>query len=426
MSGPLARHGRMPVRLVHLGLGAFFRAHQARFTQLAGDGADWGYAAFTARSPRQAELLAAQDCLYTLTERSQAGDVVHVVDQISAVHDGAELDALRTYLSRAEVAVVTLTITEGGYEAATADARSSALGDIERVRRAVAGADDVPVSPLARLVAALDARRSADAGPIAIVPCDNLPGNGEVARRAVTTYAAASPDLLRWIEENVSFVSTAVDRITPRLSREEAADAAARAGFLDAAPVVTEPYAEWVLAGEFPSGRPLWETAGAVFAADIEPYERRKLRLLNGAHTLLAIAGLRRGLTTVDEAITAPGIRDLVDAWWEEAGVTLPSALDSDEYARALMVRFANPSLRHALVQIAENCAVKLETRILPVLNARRNEGLDSPGGLRILAEWALAVEEGVLPPGRDSIAARQLLAGGNASALSAAVTKPV
>lgn len=420
MSAPLTRGARKPVRLVHLGLGAFFRAHQARLTQLAADGAEWGYAAFTARSPRQAELLAKQDALYTLTERSQEGDAVDVVDQISAVHDGADLDALRMYLARPEVAVVTLTITEGGYEAAASDAPPAVADDIERIRAALGGGGPIPTSPLARLAVALDARRVTGGGPIAVVPCDNLPGNGDVARRAIAAYASASPALGRWIEENVSFVSTAVDRITPRLTPAETRGAALRAGRDDAAPVVTEPYVEWVLAGAFPAGRPRWETSGAVFASDIEPYERRKLRMLNGAHTLLAVAGLRRGLATVDEAIAVPEISELVDAWWAEAGSTLPADLDAPAYARALRARFANPRLRHALAQIAENGTVKLETRVLPVLRARRDEGRACPAGHRVLAEWARAVEEGVLPADRDSAAAREMLAEGDALPLSA------
>ena len=395
MSARLHRTGAKPVRLVHIGLGAFFRAHQARFTQLASDGDAWGYAAFTVRSPRQAELLRAQACLYTLTERGADGAVSRVVDQISAAHDGADIEALRRYLAAPEVAVVTLTITEAGYAAGSG---ADAAEDVDGVRRAVAGEQVVPQSPLARLAVALDARRAADAGPLAVVPCDNLPGNGDAARRALMAYAAGAPELASWIAENVSFVSTAVDRITPRLSDEDSAQAADAAGYEDIAPVVTETYSEWVLAGAFPAGRPDWESAGAIIADDIEPYERRKLRMLNGAHTLLATAGLRRGLRTVDEAIAHPELAELVRAWWVEAGSTLPTDLDAGAYAEALRTRFANPSLKHALVQIAENTVVKLRTRVVPVILQRAEEGASSPAGLRTLAEWALAVQEGVLP----------------------------
>lgn len=390
MTTALTRSNRKPIRMVHLGLGNFFRAHQARYTQLAADAAEWGYAAFTVRSPRQANLLEAQDCLFTLTENSAAGSETTVVDQISAVHAGDDIRALRGYLADSAVTVVTLTITEGGYEAAD----DQAAADVA----ALASGGGAPVSPLARLALGLDARRAACAGGIAIVSCDNLPDNGAVTRNALLAYAVGIPGLAEWIAQNVVFASTAVDRITPRLGADEQASLTEQAGFSDAAPVVTERYAEWVISGGFPAGRPDWESAGAIFTDDVRPFEQRKLQMLNAAHTILAVAGLRRGLTTVDEAIAHPELRALVDAWWEQAGVLLPEALDAAGYAAALRERFANPALKHQLAQIAENMTVKLQSRVLPVIAARRADGATSPAGTRALAEWALAVADGVLP----------------------------
>ena len=397
MTSILSRGPRKPVRLVHLGLGAFFRAHQARLTQLAEDGDDWGYAAFTVRSPRQAEILQGQDCLYMLIERSGDADDTHIVDQLSAVHDGADLDALCAYLRDPAVAVVTLTITEVGYAGGD---EPQTRADLDLVRRRVSGEPVTPTAPLARLVVALQARRAADAGPLAIVPCDNLPENGEVARKAVRDYCSENDGLSRWIDENVSFVSTTVDRITPRLAAEEAERAAAASGFADASPVITEAYSEWVLSGDFPAGRPRWETAGAVFTDDLEPFERRKLRMLNGAHTLLAISGLRRGLSTIDEAIAVPELAGLVDSWWREAAQTLPADLDADAYADALRVRFANPRLRHRLSQIAENMTAKIESRIVPVMRELEAKGLPCPTARQALVEWGRGIDEGVLPGG--------------------------
>lgn len=384
---------RKPVRLVHLGLGAFFRAHQAPFTQFAEDGGRWGYAAFTVRSPRQADILRAQGCVYPLVERSEHGDRVTLVDQLSAVHDGAEVDALCDYLASTQIAVVTLTITEVGYShPESGDAE--AIADAELVRRRLAGEQVIPASPLARLVIGLDARRRSDAGRLAVVPCDNLPRNGEIARRAVLAFAAVDRELADWIARSVSFVSTAVDRITPR---QQSAGGERGPTDQSAAEVVTEPYAEWVLAGDFPAGRPRWETAGAIFTADIEPFERRKLRMLNGAHTILALAGLRRGHATIDEALQDPALRALVTAWWEEAAATLPPDLDAVGYADALTSRFGNPRLRHRLDQIAANTTAKLETRIVPVIRERLEAGLPSAAGTLALAEWAHAVDEGLV-----------------------------
>ncbi|WP_105567835.1 mannitol dehydrogenase family protein [Microbacterium halophytorum] len=399
MSRPLTRAARKPVRLVHIGLGSFFRAHQARLTQLAGDGDDWGYAAFTVRSPHQAEQLTAQDGLYTLTERSATGETVSVVDQVSAAHDGADLAALAMYLADPDVAVVTLTITEGGYAAASHPDVDEVREDASRAAAWASGrASGAPASPLARLVAALDVRRRAEAGALAVVPCDNLPDNGRVAAAALAAYAAALPDTAAWIGQNVSFCSTAVDRITPRIDDAERRALAAASGWDDAAPVATEAYVEWVIEGEFPAGRPDWPSAGVVLTDDVRPYEDRKLRMLNGAHTILAIGGLRRGLATVDEAIAHPELRDLVDAWWIEAGATLPSSLEPVAYADALRVRFANPALSHRLEQIAENTPVKIASRILPVVAERRAAGAGHVAGSRALAEWSLAVREGSIP----------------------------
>jgi len=390
VTAALRRDSRKPIRMVHLGLGNFFRAHQARYTQSAADAAEWGYAAFTVRSPRQADLLEAQDCLFTLTENAAAGSATTVVDQISAAHSGDDLRALRGYLADPAVTVVTLTITEGGYTA-TGD---QAAADIA----ALTSDAGIPVSPLARLALGLDARRAADAGPISIVSCDNLPDNGGMTRDAVLAYAAGIPGLAEWIAQHVAFASTVVDRITPRLGAEEQSSLAERSGFSDAVPVVTEHFSEWVISGEFPAGRPDWESAGVVFTDDVGPFEQRKLHMLNAAHTILAITGLRRGLTTVDEAIAHPELRALVDAWWEQAGELLPEALDAGGYAAALRERFANPGLRHRLAQIAENMTVKLQSRVLPVIAARRADGAATPAGTRALAEWALAVADGVLP----------------------------
>ena len=191
------------------------------------------------------------------------------------------------------------------------------------------------ITVLGRLVTVLAARRHAGAGPIAIVPCDNIPDNGGFVARGVMEFARlVSPELAAWIAEHASFVSSSVDRITPHIRRTP--DAVADAGWIDSSTVITEPFADWVLAGDFPAGRPDWESAGARFVTDIEPWENRKLWLLNGAHTLLAVSGQKRGLYTVAEAITDTECRALVDAYWEEAVLALPEDTDHDRYRELL------------------------------------------------------------------------------------------
>ena len=275
---------------MHLGLGAFHRAHQAWYTDRADAG--WGIAAFTGRSPTAAEALAAQDGLYVLVERAADGDTATVVQSIVQAHDGGDELAWRAAVADPAVTVLTLTVTEAGYAA-------SATDDVAALRSG-GGALTAP----GRLVDGLRARRDAGVGPLAVVSCDNLPANGAVTERVVRGVARlVDPGLDDWIARNVSFVSTMVDRITPATTDDDRAVARALTGFADAVPVVTEPFSEWVLSGDFPAGRPPWERVGARFVADVEPYEQRKLWLLNAGHSLLAYRGRLLGHDTVDRGL---------------------------------------------------------------------------------------------------------------------------
>jgi fructuronate reductase len=380
-----------PVRVVHLGVGNFFRAHQAWYTEHADDAADWGIAAFTGHSRRTADELAAQEGLYTLLVRHESESVPEVVAALSAVHPGADLPALLRCLASPEVAVVTLTVTEAGYcrnESGGLDLDSAAVqSDLAALRTGAAETlDTVP----ARLVAGLAQRRDADAGGLAVVSCDNVPHNGAMTGRVVTELAQqVDPDLAGWIEANVSFVTTMVDRITPRATDADTADARALTGVEDPALVITEPFTEWVLAGDFPAGRPAWETAGARFVDDVRPFETRKLWLLNGAHSIMAYAGSIVGHETVAEAIMDPEVFGWVEDWWDCAApyLTLPEE-EVVAYRQALFDRFANPNIRHRLAQIAADGSQKVPIRALPVLRAARAAGELPSGGTRFLAAW--------------------------------------
>ncbi|GMA27915.1 mannitol dehydrogenase family protein [Arenivirga flava] len=370
-----------PVRMVHLGLGAFHRAHQAWYTQHADDGADWGIAAFTVRSPDAARVLDAQDGLYTIVTRAADGDTAELGTAIVAAHDGADLESLERYLSDPAVAVVTLTVTEAGYALDADGSPSARLRDDAEADR--------PATALGRLLRGFDARRRANAGPIAVVCCDNLPENGALLRGAL--LAVAAEPLRAWIERDVSVVGTSVDRITPAVTDELTAEVERLTGLRDAAPVATEPFSDWVLGGDFPAGRPRWESAGARFVDDLEPWERRKLRLLNGAHTLLALAGPPRGHRTVAEAIADPALRSAVEALWDEASATLPDGLDLPAYRSALLERFANPRIEHRLAQIAQDSLTKLRLRIVPVARHRLAEGASTSGCATAVAAWIAA-----------------------------------
>jgi fructuronate reductase len=386
------RDGRpaAPVRIAHLGPGNFFRAHQAWYTEHAPDAADWGIAAFAGRSGAVARELAAQDGLYTLLVRAADGDRPEVVSAIATV--SGELAAWRRCFARPELAVVTTTVTEAGYRRApsggldTADPEVAA--DIAALR--AHGTDAEVVTAPGKLALGLAVRRARDLPGPAVVPCDNVPDNGAMVARVVRELAAAAdPGLAAWIARHVAFVTTMVDRITPHPTDDDRATVRASARVDDPVPVVTEPYVEWVLSGEFPQGRPRWEDVGARFVDDIAAWEHRKLWLLNGSHSLMAYAGTLRGHETVQEAVSDPVVRGWVEQWWDDAARHLP--LPPEEiaaYRAALLTRYANPRIRHLLRQIAADGSQKVPIRILPTVRADVARGRVPTGAARVLAAW--------------------------------------
>ncbi|MGM9472943.1 mannitol dehydrogenase family protein [Pseudarthrobacter sp. YS3] len=409
-----------PVRIVHLGLGAFHRSHQAWYTHKAGDAADWGIASFTGRRPDAALALAEQDGLFTLVERADSGDSFTVIGSIAEAVDGADVKRLAELVSAPATAVVTLTITEAAYRLGVDGQLDAAAPDVVSDLALLASGGE-PLTPLGRLVLALGARRAAGAGSLAVVCCDNLSDNGTVARNAVAGLARSwDAGLADWIEANISFVSTSVDRITPRTTDADI-DAVARAcGYRDNSPVVAEPFANWVLSGDFPAGRPRWEDAGAVFVDHIEPYENRKLWLLNGAHSLLAYAGQLRGHTTVAQALADPVCVDAVERFWDEAEANLSGAgaggadLQIPAYRAALLDRFSNARIAHHLAQIAMDGSTKLRMRAVPVMLAERSQGRSGAAAALMIAAWMdfSATAENFQDPLATDVAAANLLAG--------------
>lgn len=414
-----------PVRIVHIGLGVFHRAHQACYTDRAADAAQWGVAAFTGRRPQAAHELARQDGLYTLIERGGDHDEAAVVSSIVAALDGGDLARLLEFLSSPSTAIVTTTVTEAGYRldpTGQPNADDPVLAaDMRYIAAAAARADLLgqaggePGSALGRLLLGLEARRRAGGGPIAIVPCDNIPSNGAfIASGLVAIASRIGAELAGWIDANVSFVSTSVDRITPKTTPADLRSATVLTGWQDRAAVVTEPFKDWVLSGEFPAGRPAWESAGARFVNDIEPFERRKLWLLNGAHSLLAYAGLRRGHETVAQAMADPRCLDRLQDFWDEAERQLPAEqLNLGAYRAALLERFGNPRIAYLLRQIATDGVAKLRVRIAPVVLAERSHGRDGAASLVALGSWLALILGGADLPDTE------------AAAIAAASSKP-
>ncbi|WP_249019643.1 mannitol dehydrogenase family protein [Conexibacter sp. S30A1] len=369
-----------PVRIVHLGLGAFSRSHLAAYTASAELAGGWGISGFTGRSPRLAAPLAPQQGLYALVERGPAADNVSVVDAVVEVHGAGELAALTAALASAETAVVTLTVTEAGYRPPAA------------AERAAAGAGRGLPTVGERLAAGLVARRNADAGPLALVSLDNLAANGTVLRELVLgELARIDPQAAEWAQRQVSFVSTSVDRITPRTTDEDRELVERELGLRDEAPVVCEPFSDWVLCGAFPAGRPRWEDAGARFVDEIGPWEARKLWLLNGGHCLLAYLGLGRGHETVAQAVGDRELAAALERYWDLAASLLAGGelLELDAYRAALRERFANARIGYPLTQIASDGLEKLRNRVVPVIVAARAAGADASPALAIVQAWA-------------------------------------
>jgi fructuronate reductase len=383
-----------PVRMVHLGLGNFHRAHQAWYTANASDAADWGIAAFTGRRPDTADDLRPQDGLYTLITRTADGDTLGVVGSLAAVHPAGDQAAYLGYLGRPEVAVVTITVTEAGYlrgpDGRLDVAHPVVVSDVAALRKDPAAS---VASLPGKLVAGLLARRAAGSDPITLLSCDNLPHNGSVTEAVVRDMADAVDDTLRaWIDDHVDFATSMVDRITPATTDDDRKLVAASQGYQDASPVP-----------RFPGGRPAWQDAGARIVDDVTPYEQRKLWLLNGSHSLLAYAGSIRGRATVDEAIADPSCREWVESFWNEASpyLTLPADSVAD-YRQALVERFSNPRIGYQLSQIASDGSIKLPVRILPTLLAERAAGRLPIGCVTAVAAWVLHLR-GMGAPVKDA-----------------------
>ena len=357
-------------RILHLGLGAFHRSHQAWYTARASDAHRWGITAYSGRRPDAAVALQAQDGLYTLIERSENTSSAQIIDVITEAVDGADLAHFERAMADPATALVTLTITEAGYQQS----------------------DDSGSAVLSRLAAGIEARRRANAGPIALVSCDNLADNGAVLRVALAPHLErAGVATARWAATEVSYVSTSVDRITPRTTPADLTAAERLTGFHDECAVTTEPFSDWTIQGDFPAGRPAWESAGARFVDDVEPFERRKLWLLNGAHTLLAAAGTLRGYSFVHEAFADPLLRIWVEQFWDAACRHLPENLGLVEYRQALSDRFENSAIRHALDQISLGAEAKLRVRVVPVVIAELSAGRDAAAAARPIAAHLMA-----------------------------------
>lgn len=370
ISVPSYDRSRIGPGIVHLGVGAFHRAHQALYTELALErfGGNWGIVGASLRSGDVQQRLLPQDCLYTVVEREGSLNRYRIVGAIRSVLLAPdEPQALVEQLAHPDTRIVTLTITEKGY---CYDAGRGRLRcDHPDIRRDLESFPHQPVTAIGYLAASLAQRRNLRTRGVTLLSCDNMPDNGQVLKTVVTDFVAlADPSLIPWIHEHVTFPSSMVDRIVPAATDEDLSALEQVLGYRDEAAVFTEPFSQWVVENRFACGAPNWQEVGVLFTEDVTPFETMKLRLLNGSHSLMAYLGYLAGHDFVHEVMADEHLGQIVQQYMAhqaEPTLTLPTGYDIEDYKRSLCRRFANAALNHRTYQIAQDGSLKIPQRWL-------------------------------------------------------------
>jgi fructuronate reductase len=380
------------IGIVHIGVGAFHKAHQAVYTDdaMAYGGGDWAIAGISLIRPDNRNQLAPQDCLYTVGERDNDGETLRVIGAIRQLLVAAENPAAAlAQLARPDVGIVTLTITEKGY---CLRPDNGALDLDHPAIRHDLDPDNAPRSAIGYLGRALALRRMRGSAAPTILSCDNLPDNGVRLRDAVLCFTrsfdAATAD---WCAEQVRFPSSMVDRIVPAPTAADRLRFQSDTGMSDAAFVKTEPFRQWIIEDDFNRPRPAWEAGGAQFVRDVTPFETAKLRLLNGAHSAIAYLACLAGYAYVDQAMTNPPFARFIQQLMEqEIAPTLVRHQDLNlpAYMSALTARFNNRALQHRTLQIAADGSQKLPARLLPTIRERLAAGAAIDRLALVVAAW--------------------------------------
>jgi fructuronate reductase len=404
---------RVTPGIVHLGVGAFCRAHVAEYVDhvLKAD-PSWGIVGGSLRRPDTRNALMPQGFLYTLAIRSGEGLKTRVIGSLLDVLDaGTQRADLISAMVDPRIRIVTLTVTEKGY------CHDPATGELDPRQPDVVHDIAQPAAPVSApglIVRAIELRRTAGIAPFTVLSCDNLPANGATTARIVAGFAALRDEAIaEYIRRNVAFPSTMVDRIVPATTAEDRKLVREATGLDDAWPVMTEPFTQWVVEDRFPAGRPLFESVGAQLVPDVRPYELMKLRMLNGAHSTLAYLGYLAGYDLVSEAMSDHELRTLVsDLMTQEVIDTLPDGLgDLHAYAKEVLQRFANSALRHRTWQICMDGSQKLPQRLLGTIRDRLAAGLEITRAALGVAAWMRYVagvdEHGRQIDVRDPLASR-------------------
>ncbi|WP_354684710.1 mannitol dehydrogenase family protein [Cupriavidus necator] len=391
--------------IVHIGLGAFHRAHQALYTEAAicnGD-ARWGIVGVSLREPRMARVLEAQDRLYSVTEREGAAATTRIVGAlVQALYAPHALAQVIGALADPGIPVVTCTVTEKGYSQhpSTSDLDT---GDAD-IRHDLAH-PDTPRSTLGVLAAGI--RRRPAGAPLSIVCCDNMAGNGDTLRKLLVQYAQLlDPALARRIRDEVALPNSMVDRIVPAATPTSLSWVQRRLGLRDEAAIVCEPFTQWVIEDRFAGPRPAWEAGGALLTGDVRPFQAMKLRLLNGTHSAIAYAGQLGGFDSVAAAMADPVVGAFARGVMEDLRATVepPPGYDVGRYCHALLRRFRNAALEHRTAQIAMDGTQKVPVRWLPALRESVSAGIERPCLERALAAWLHYLRSGLSDSGQPLV----------------------
>jgi mannitol 2-dehydrogenase len=373
VSVPHYDRGTLVPRILHLGVGGFHRAHLARYVdELAEGGGDWAIrgVGLLEFDRKMADALGPQDHLYTLIERDSDGSRPHVVGSIvDYVLDAGALGAFARQVADPGVAILSMTITEGGYSLARPNATIEAVVD------------------------ALDARRQAGAAPLTVLSCDNLPGNGNVARDAITRVAATRGDeLSRYLESACTFPNSMVDRITPQTTDADRAWLRDEIGIADGWPVVAEPFRQWVLEDAFAAGRPQFEDVGALFTDRVHDWELYKLRMLNATHSCMAYLMALEGVVYVDEAIAMPVVRAYLETFLATEAIPTLAEIPGHpaaDYARTVLNRFENTGVRDQIARLCIDGTAKFPSFLIPTIERQLELGGPVRCAALALAGWA-------------------------------------
>jgi mannitol 2-dehydrogenase len=408
VSTPTYDRDRVRTGIVHLGVGGFHRSHQAMYLDRlmgVGKALDWGICGVGVlpSDRRMKDAMEAQDCLYTLVVKHPDGSleprVIGSIAQYLFAPDDPE--AVIEKLAAEQTRIVSLTVTEGGYNfhAVTGEFDASCPAVVHDLQPGT-----VPKTTFGLITEALVRRRRRDLPPFTVMSCDNIPGNGDASRKSFVAFAALrDPELGAWVEQQVRFPNSMVDRITPVTTDEDKAEINRRFGIDDHWPVVCEPFTQWVLEDEFGDGRPPLEDVGVQLVEDVEPYELMKIRLLNASHQALCYFGYLAGYRLVHEVCQDVLFRQLLLGYMDrEATPTLQPVpgIDLEEYKQTLIARFSNPNVRDTVARLCAESSDRIPKWLLPVIRQNLATNGEIKRSAAIVASWA-RYAEGVDEQGR-------------------------